>query len=196
MNWDLLKALVVETVTNPAQAAKKVLALDIPTQAIWVGLALIAVLNGLYYAMLLPSLAAAGLITSELAAMPLIVTMFILFVFVGMVYLTTIGGRFLGGTGDVLRVGQVTVWLQGLRLAAQVAIAVISFVAPFLGWIASTALGLWGIWIALNFVAAAHEFSIPKAIGALVITFFGLVLALSILTALFGFAPPVSNGEI
>jgi hypothetical protein len=191
-----LKSLVLETLVNPAQAARAVLAYAVPGQAVWLALVLIAVLNGLYYSMLLPGLASAGLISQQLVSAPLMVALFIVVVFFGMVGLTTLAGRFLGGTGDFERIGKMTVWLQALRFGAQVAISLLSLVAPFLGWIASTVLGLWGLWIVFNFVAEAHAFSIPKAVGALVMTFFGLVMILSILSAILGLAPPVPNGEI
>lgn len=193
---DQVKALVIETLLNPAQAARAVLGYAVPPRAIWLALILIGVLNGLYYSMLLPGLASAGLISPQLISAPLVVTLFIVLVFFGMVGLTTLAGRFLGGTGDFEQIGKMTVWLQALRFAAQVAISVLSLAVPFLGWIASTVLGLWGLWIVFNFVAAAHAFSIPKAVGALVMTFFGLVMILSILSAILGLTPPVPNGEI
>ncbi|WP_375172847.1 YIP1 family protein [Pseudooceanicola sp.] len=196
MTMDRVKSLAIETVLSPAKAAGQVLATPVPSQAVWLGLALIAVLNGLYYSLLLPGLADAGLISAQLAGAPVMVTLFILVVFFGMVALTTVCGRVLGGTGDLDHVAKMTVWLQALRFAAQVAISLISIVVPFLGWIASTALGLWGLWIIFNFVAVAHAFTIPKSIATLVMTFIGMVLVLSILSAVFGLTPPVPNGEI
>lgn len=196
MTSDQVKVLVVETVTSPAQAARKVLDWAVPMQGVWLGITLIAVLNGMYYAMLLPRMAQSGLTLPPIVESPLAVALFILTIFVTMVYLTVFSGRMLGGTGDIERIGKITVWLQGLRFGAQVVISLISMVSPLIGWLASTALGFWGIWILLNFVAEAHGFTIPKAIGTMVMTFIGLVLIMSILSAVFGLTPPVPNGEL
>lgn len=196
MTMDLVKSLIVETLTDPAKAARRVLAIDVPAQAIWMGIALIAVLNGFYYALLLPQMAQAGMVAQSVAGSPLLVTGFILLVFSVMVVLTSVCGRFLGGHADVVTIGKITVWMQGLRFAAQVLISLVSLVLPPLGWLASLALGIWGIWIILNFVAEAHGFTVPKALGTLAMTFIGMVLIMSVFSAAFGLTPAVPNGGI
>ncbi|WP_136635694.1 YIP1 family protein [Pseudooceanicola onchidii] len=195
MTFDDLKSLALETVTNPAQAAKRVLALDVPMQAVWMGLGLVAVLNGIYYSVLLPGLAQAGLAVPAMVGSPVTLTGFILVIFVLMVFLTAFSGRLLGGIGDVESVGKITVWLQMLRVVAQVVISILSLVSPLLGWLAATALGIWGIWILLNFVAQAHGFNIPKALGTLAVMFVGLIVVMSVLSAALGLAPPAQTGD-
>ena len=196
MTWEQIKALVVETLTAPQLAAPKVLALGLPRQVVWLGIALISVLNGLYYALLLPGMARSGFGVPEMAQSPLLLTIFILIIFVGMMSLMVVTGRFLGGAGDIERIGAVTVWLQGLRFLAQVAISIVSIVSPLIGWVGAMAIGIWGIWVLLNFVAKAHEFSIPKALATMAMTFVGLILIMSVVSAVLGVAPAVPNGEI
>lgn len=196
MTFDEVKSLAIETVTLPGTAAQKVLALPVPSQAVWLGLALVSILNGIYYALLLPGMARSGMAVPAVAGAPVLMTLFILTVFVTMIVLLAVSGRMLGGQGDVDRVSRIIVWLQLLRFGAQVAISLISLAIPILGWLASLALGVWGVWILLNFIAAAHEVQIPKALGALVMTFLGVVLVMSILSAAFGVVPAVPNGEI
>lgn len=196
MTLDQVKPLVLETVTAPALAARKVLSVQVPGQAIWLALALISVLNGVYYALLLPGLAQSGLAVPAIVNAPLMITLFILAVFAMMVFLMTVTGRMLGGVGDLESIGKITVWLQGLRFLAQVTISLLSIVSPLLGWVASMGLGIWGIWILLNFLAEAHGFAIPKAIGVMAMTFVGVLLIMSILSAVLGIAPPAPTGDI
>ena len=196
MTFDQFKNLAIETLTSPQAAASKLLAWDIPRQVVWLGIALISVLNGLYYALLLPGMAQAGMAVPDIPVSPILLTLFILIIFSVMVAMMTFAGNLLGGRGDIDRIGKITVWLQGLRFLAQLAISLMSLILPLIGWLGAMALGIWGIWILLNFVAKAHEFSIPKAIGALAVTFIGLVLIMSVVSAALGLTPPVPSGEI
>ena len=196
MTFDQFKNLAIETLTSPQSAASKLLAWDIPRQVVWLGIALISVLNGLYYALLLPGMAQAGMAVPDIVGSPILLTLFILIIFSVMVAMMTFAGNLLGGRGDIDRIGKITVWLQGLRFLAQLAISLMSLILPLIGWLGAMALGIWGIWILLNFVAKAHEFSIPKAIGALAVTFIGLVLIMSVVSAALGLTPPVPSGEI
>lgn len=196
MTWDELKGLVVETVVSPATAARRVLEIPVPSQAVWLGLALISILNGLYYALLLPRMAQAGVGVPTIVNAPILMTMFILTIFVMMVGLIAVTGQMMGGQGRVDHVARIMVWLQGLRFFAQIAVSILSLVSPLIGWLASLALGLWGVWILLNFVAETHGFSVVKAIGVIVTTFIGVILIMSILAAAFGLTPAIPNGEI
>ena len=196
MTFDQIKPLVLETVTAPASAARKILGMPVPPQATWIVLALVAILNGAYYALLLPGLAQSGMAVPSFVNSPVIIAFFVLVVFVLMVFLMTVSGRFIGGQGDIQTIGKITAWLQALRFLAQVVISAVSLVSPLLGWVASMALGIWGIWILLNFLAEAHGFAIPKAIGVMVMTFIGVVLIMSIFSAAIGIAPPTPTGDI
>lgn len=193
MNRDQIRALIVETVVRPASAAKDVLAVQVPRNALWTALALVGVMNGLYYGLLLPSAAAAGMVPVSMANAPLIVTGAVLTILVVMVFLLTISGRVLGGQGDLDALLKITVWLQGLRLLAQVAISIVSLAIPAIGWLAAMVIGIWGIWILVVFIAAAHGFATSKGFGTLLGTFVATVFALSILSAILGLGVPAGD---
>lgn len=194
MSFDDLRGLIVETITTPAQAARKVLAFDVPRSALWSALALIAILNGIYYGLLLPGAARAGLVPVALANAPLMVTAGIFVVLTVLIYALMVTGRMLGGIGDLDALMKVTIWLQGLRVLAQVAISVLSVIIPALGWALAMAVGIWGLWILVVFVATAHGFAPLKGVGTLIAGFAITVLVMSVLTALMGFG--VQPGEI
>ncbi len=190
MNLAQMRDLVVETVVSPASAAKVVTRFSAARPTLWTALILIAVLNGLYYGVLLPSAAAAGLVPVNMANAPFIVTGAILLIFTVMVFLLTIMGRFLGGRGDLDAVMKITVWLQALRLLAQIIISVLSLAIPFLGSLFALAVGVGGLWVLVVFIAAAHQFETVKGFGTLLGTFVATVFALSILSGILGLGVP------
>ncbi len=114
----------------------------------------------------------------------------ILLIFTVMVFLLTIMGRFLGGRGDLDAVMKITVWLQALRLLAQIIISVLSLAIPFLGSLFALAVGVWGLWVLVVFIAAAHQFETVKGFGTLLGTFVATVFALSILSGILGLGVP------
>jgi len=194
MNWERLKSLIVESVVSPASGAREVLSYDIPRAALWTALTLLGVLNGMYYGVLLPGAAQAGVIPAAMANAPFVVTGAILIILAVMVHLLTITGRLLGGTGTIEALLKVTVWLQALRLLAQLAIAVLSIAVPPVAWLVAMVVGVWGLWMLITFIAAAHDFTPIKGIGTLLATFIATIFALSILSAILGFGTP--TGEI
>ncbi|MBB06206.1 Yip1 family protein [Pseudooceanicola sp.] len=191
-----LKSLVFETVTAPSLAARKVMAFDAPQAALWLGLILMAALHGIYYGILLPGAAKAGLVMPAMANAPLLIAGLLLSIFVVMAYLMAMSGRLLGGVGDFAAMMKVTIWLQAMRLLAQVVISTLSLISPALGWVAMMAVGLWGIFILLTFVATAHEFEVIKAVGVIVMTFFATIIVLSTLMTVFGVATPPTTGGL
>lgn len=194
MTFDRLKSLIVESVVSPASAAREVLSVDLPRATLWTALALLGVLNGIYYGILLPGAAQAGVIPAAMANMPFVVTGAVLVILFVMVHLLTLTGRFLGGHGTVDRVLIVTIWLQTLRLLAQLVISVLSIAIPPVAWLVAMAAGVWGVWMLIVFIATAHEFSPVKGFGTLLATFVATIFALSILSAVLGFGTP--TGEI
>ena len=195
MTADQVKALIIQTLMAPAEAARVVSRYPAPDRAVWLGLALVGVLNGLYYAAILPSLARQGVVPMEVAHMPLIIALVIVLVFAAMVVLTTVCGRFLGGTATLPMIGKIMVWLQGLQFLARIGVTLISFISPLIGWLVSTVLGFWGIWILINFISATHEITVVKSLGVLLMMFVVMIFGISILTAIIGIAPPVPTGD-
>ena len=81
------------------------------------------------------------------------------------------------------------VFLQVLRIIAQVAIFLLMFISPGVSVLASLATGLIGLWILVNFIAAAFNFTgLGKAVGVLMISMAAIVLGLSLLLSIVGVA--------
>jgi hypothetical protein len=63
-------------------------------------------------------------------------------------------------------------------------------IVPGLAWIVGMAAGIWGIYMMICFVAAAHGFDTRlKAVGVVGVTFVSAVLLLSVLLSAMGVAP-------
>lgn len=193
MNGEMFKALVVETVTKPAMAARRVIDLGYDTGTLWTGLVLVSVLNGIFYGILLPGAAAQGLILPDLAASPVMLAIFIGVALTITVQFLVMTGRVLGGSGDLRTILNIMVWLQLLRLGLQLAITVISLVIPVLGSLVALVAGFWGLWVLANFIAVAHGIDVLKSVGVMVMTFFGIIVVLSVLMAVLGFGVPAGG---
>ncbi|EAQ01081.1 hypothetical protein OB2597_03549 [Pseudooceanicola batsensis HTCC2597] len=190
MTAEEVRSLVIETVVSPGEAARKIVGFRLPTGVLWTALALIGVLNSLYYGLLLPGAAEAGLVPQTMAESPLLIAVIVLSILAAMAYLLRISGRMLGGAGDMADMLKITVWLQGLRLLAQVAISFISLISPAIGWLVAMVVGIWGLWILIVFIAAGHGFETLKGLGTLVMTFIATILIMSVLSAALGLGPP------
>lgn len=189
MNRDDLVALVVETVRRPADAARRILGWRIDSSLLWMGFALTVVLNTLLFhvssliypvpsgAIALPALFSSPFLYAVVMAGGLLLSALVL----------TRIGTLLGGTGRFDDVLTLLVWLQVLRLAAQVVVLVLMVVLPAFAALVTMAIGLLSLWILMNFINAVHGFdSLGRSFLALVLSILGISVALSILLALFG----------
>lgn len=181
----LLTDLVVLSLRDPRKAAEQIIGWQLNRETLWTALALAAAVNTLIFSVsvvLQPSAAMPAFFTSPLA-------MFVLLA--GVLVVMTHGlfwtGRAIGGTGDLGDVLSLVVFLQVLRIMAQIVIFVVMFVAPGLSLMLSLATGIIGLWILVNFIAAAHRFSsMGRAIGTLLIAMAAIVLGLSFLLSIVG----------
>jgi hypothetical protein len=183
----LLTDLVVLSLRDPRKAAEQIIGWHLSREALWTALALAAAVNTLIFSVsvvLQPSAAMPPFFTSPLAMFVLLAG--VLVVTIHGLYWT---GRSLGGTGDFGDMLSLVVFLQVLRIMAQIVIFVVMFVAPGLSLMLSLATGIIGVWILVNFIAAAHRFSsMGRAIGTLLIAMAAIVLGLSFLLSIVGIA--------
>jgi hypothetical protein len=189
MNPSDLPQLAIDTLKDPRGVAQRLIALKIPSETLWMGFGLIIVLNTLVYFV---ALATSPLGMQGAAMMPLPLQSPILFAFLlgGMLVMTVHAiywtGSAMSGTaalGDIL---VLMTWLQTLRLALQIALFVVHFLSPGLAAMVSMVLGIWGLWILINFIDVAHGFGSPlKALSVLMAAsfalFFGLVLMITLI---------------
>ncbi|EEB86427.1 Yip1 family protein [Roseobacter sp. GAI101] len=183
----LLTELVVLSLRNPRQAAEQIIGWRLDRETLWTALALAAAVNTLIFSLsitLQPTPGMPEFFTSPLA-------MFVLLA--GVLVITTHGlywtGRAIGGKGDLGDILALVVFLQVLRILAQVVIFVLMFVAPGISLIFSLATGIIGLWILVNFIAAAFRFpTLGRAFGTLLIAMLMIVLGLSFLLSIIGIA--------
>lgn len=183
----VLAELVLLSLRSPRQAAEQIISWQFNRETLWTALALAAAVNTLLFSfslILQPTPGIPAFFTSPLA-------MFILLA--GVLVVTTHGlywtGRAIGGKGELGDVLALVVFVQMLRIMAQVLIFVLMFVSPSLSVLASLATGLICLWILINFIAAAFNFpTIGRAIGVLLIATAAVVLGLSLLLSIVGIA--------
>ncbi|MDA0962158.1 MAG: YIP1 family protein [Proteobacteria bacterium] len=181
-----LKDLVILSLRDPAEAARQVIAFNLPREVLWTALALMAVLNTLMYSVtsaLVPG-------PSPMPAVFQTPLAYLLFMG-GALVLVSIAlywaGRSFGGTGSLDDILSVIIWLQFLRVLVQVVSIVLLLTLPLLAALLTLAAAILGLWIFVHFVDQAHRFGSPlKSVGVIVASFIGMVMGLSILLALFG----------
>ena len=188
---DVIRDLVRDTLLRPREAARTILAIRWPRDALVTALALLAVLNGIFYAVTLPIEAAAGLPLPAFVHAPLAMAVFAAGLLGFNVLFLLFAGRFLGGQALLDDILAISVWLQTLRLVLQVGVTMLSFLSPGVAGLIAAIAGIWGLWVLVHFLAQAHRFASPmRALGAMVLGILGLALAMSVMLAMLGVAPP------
>ncbi len=180
------KALALLTLRDPRAAAQQIIGFNFPRDVLWTGLALVALANTVIIVLLLamspPNIALPSYFDAPLA-------MFVLLAGTSVVYIHAIywTGVAIGGKGSLLDVLALVVWLLVLRVAAQLAVVILTLAAPMLALLLSLVVSVWGFWIMLNFIAEAlHLTTLFHAFAVLVIGAIGLVLGLGFLLTLIG----------
>ena len=181
-----LRTLFVATLTDPARAARQLIAAGLPRQAVWQALLLAAALNAILFSLSNMALPAPemfpGFMRSPLAYFALVVLGMVVFV-----QALSWAGRLLGGQGGFDRVLVVMVWFQYLRLAVQAASFVLVLTIPVLSVLLVMAATVIGIWILLHFIAQAHGLdNLGRAAGVLIVAALAMVVATSMFIALVG----------
>ncbi|MEP3329201.1 Yip1 family protein [Sedimentitalea sp.] len=181
-----LRDLAVLTIKTPAEASRVLLGMDIPREALWTGLALVAVLNGLLFT--LSNLLVPGPSPlPEIFLVPALYTVVVAGGLVLTVYALFWTGRFMGGTGSLDDIMLTILWLQGLRVALMVVVIVLILTVPVLSALLVFAASIYGLYILLHFIDQAHRLnSLAKSAGVLVASMAAIVLGLTLLISLFG----------
>lgn len=183
----MLTRLVITSLRAPREAAEEIIGWRLDRGTLWTALALAAAVNTLIFS--------ASVMVQPTPAMPAFfanpLSMFLLLS--GVLVVTTYGlfwtGRAIGGEGDLGDMLALVVFLQMLRILAQVLIFVLAFISPTISVLVSLASGIIGFWILVNFIAAAFRFSgLGKAFGTLFIAMAMIILGLSLLLSIVGIA--------
>ncbi|MDH4541218.1 YIP1 family protein [Sulfitobacter faviae] len=144
--------LAQTTLRSPRVAARQIAVLPLGNDVVWTSLALVAALNALVisatFVIAPPAMALPSYFQSPLVLFALQAGLMVLYV-----HALTWVGRALGGQGAVTPLLAAVVWLQALRLCAQLGILLLTLALPPVALLASFVVTIWGLWILLNFVA-------------------------------------------
>ena len=156
-----LMTLAVETVRDPREGAKAILALDWPREALLLALGVVIAFTGVLGVLdtlLLPSPPelpeGAGFVTMP----PLLLAVFAYLVTVGYAWAVGWFGRKIGGTGSTDQALALFVFLQFVFTLAQVAIFAVTILLPPLAALLLIVAFIWAIWMTIAFIDVLHGF--------------------------------------
>ncbi|PIE11143.1 MAG: YIP1 family protein [Rhodobacterales bacterium] len=191
MNW---KEAVRETLFTPKVAAERLIALNLNHQILWSAVVLVAVLNALVVSLgmqLMPPDPEVLKIMPAVMRSPAMLAIFIAGGLVITIHALYWAGRMLGGQGALGHVLVVLAWLQFLNVVVHVGLLLLSGLSPGVADTLSFVASVWGIWILVAFLDAAHGFNNPIRAIAVLLLAFGLMMAgLFILSVLIGSTVP------
>ncbi|MGV6802881.1 MAG: Yip1 family protein [Ruegeria sp.] len=157
MNSAYLGKMAVLTLSNPAEAARRLLTITPSRDVLWIALALVVVLNALAQSastLVFPAFDPTLEMTFEpvvqsvaTSAGALLLGIFA-FLFVG---------RLLGGTGTLDGIMFLMVWLQFLQILGQVVVFFVVLVVPTFFLMLVLGMSLYSLYISLHFVNQAHK---------------------------------------
>jgi hypothetical protein len=186
MTGEVFLPLVQATLRTPRLAAQQIIGWQLSRDVLWTALALVAVLNTFVIVLLIQMAQSSVPLPSYFSA-PL--ALYVLLAGVLVIYVHAIywAGLAIGGKGTLGDVLALVVWLQVLRAVAQVGVLVLTVLVPSLALVLSLIVGVWGLWILLNFITTAMNLpTTAHALVVLVIGAVGLVLGLGVLLSVIG----------
>ncbi len=178
-----------DTIRAPQEAAQAVLALNLPRNVLWLGLALVITLSTLLASavLLMVPMPEAGAGVPMPVVMGIVQAVFLVLVSLG---IAVIGARF-GGKGDFDGALALMVWLQAVFLVVQAfQIAAIAIGLSVLADIVSLASIPLFFWLMAQFVTVLHGFSsIWKTFWAIIMFLIAFAFLLSLVVTSFGLVP-------
>lgn len=178
-----LADLVKDTVINPPKGVARLLALDLPLQARWIGLGIVMALSAVLATLSQMMLAVAtdDQITVAPAPIAMVLVQGVLLVY-GAWAMAFFGQRF-GGTGRFSDALLLVVWMEFVLIVGQTVQLVLMVLFPLSALVLTIALVGLMFWLLVRFTAALHGFTnlALVALGVLVVfvgsaLFFGVLL--------------------
>lgn len=187
-NWADLRALYALTLRRPRDAARVVLGLNWPVQALWLAAGAVAAIGSVLSAlgrMIVPPPPEMAELIAQVSPVA-----FALFAFGAMALSAvalTQAGRFLRGRARFGDMFALVIWLQVMLLGIEAVLLLVMLASPALaGFAVLIAYGAGLVWLVL-FVQVAHGFDSPApALGALVLALVMVALLVQILFSLGG----------
>lgn len=179
-------ALALLSVKKPAEAARQLLALQIPRKVLWMVLFLITICNTILFSFS-DFLTPGPTPLSTLIDGPFMMLILVAGGLILTVYSVFWCGRLMGGKGTLDGVMVLIVWLQGLRLVVQTAALILVLTFPLLSaLLVLVAVFVW-MYLLVHFVNQAHQLnSLGRAAGVLIASMIIPALGLAFLIAFIG----------
>ena len=193
MTLDGFLRLALQTVTAPRDVARLLLSLRLPQEALILGFFLAIVANAAVFALGLvisPPPPDMGLLASPVALMVMQAV-----VLLALMAVITWLGQVFGGIGQFRDVAVLMIWLQALRVLAQLVLVVLMPLAPSAATLLVVAATAIGAYVTVIFIDEAHGLeNVFKAVFVLIFGMLAMAIVLSILLGLAGFeATGVAN---
>ncbi|MCH8465384.1 MAG: YIP1 family protein [Roseinatronobacter sp.] len=185
LNLATVSALVRLSLSRPREAAARLIALNVPDDARWLGFVIVvglSVLVGQFSVLLMGDEGFQGGM--------LFMAMFQTSLLLGMVVAVQGVGRALGGKGSFPDALLLVAWLQFVMLVFQfLQIASLLIMPPLFGMITVISL-VFFMFMLTNFVMALHGFaSAIKVFVGIIFSFFAMAMVLAILLGMLGLGP-------
>lgn len=183
----LLRALLVQTIYAPADAARVIIGINLPRKAAWMALVLAAILNTLVFflremliplppGLLLPAFQTPAIYLAALFSFTTMVVFAIYWI-----------GRVLDGKAELPDLVSLIAWLFCVQSAADLVALVLFVFVPMLAGLFSMAAALYGIWILINFITVAQGYPDKvKAVLTIVLALVGLITGFSLFVSVLG----------
>lgn len=185
LNAATVGALVRLTLTRPREAAERLLAMNVPDDARWLGFVIVVILS-----VILGQGALFLTEDAETTGSLLFMAMLQSTLLLGMVVAVQGVGRAMGGKGSFPDTLLLIAWLQFVMLVFQVIQTLSIVLAPPLFSLIAIASVVVFMWLLTRFIMVLHGFqSAPKVFVSIILTVFGLSMLFAIIIGLFGFGP-------
>ncbi len=183
--------LARETLTQPREAARRLIALNPPMREL-IGAALAISCCGILLAYATMRFGGTMIddVSARLLSTPLLAAGMEFAVMLTVAWLTWKVGVLFGGKGTLRGATVLVVWLNALLLTIQAlqlaSLAILPALAAALALIGM----VWALWAFANFVTELHDFENPLMVmGGVVLTGLVLLIALGLIFAILGLAP-------
>ncbi len=185
------RALVIDSVARPRDAARGVIGLGVPQNVVLMAaVAVTCVGMVLAWAMAMVGPGVADGVAAAIFGNPILSAVAEFAGMLIMAALTARVGRALGGTGGFWDALTLIVWLNAVMLIVQFAQFILLVVAPPVAGMVGLATLLWATWVFANFVAELHGFrNALMVLGGVILTAIVVLFAVSVLFAILGVVP-------
>lgn len=186
----------VQSIKAPREAARWLVDQNFGNDVLAMGFALVLVLNVLLIS-LFQAFLVLNPVVAPLISQPLFYMGGLGLMLAAIVVALSSAGRSLGGTGTIRAVAALVVWLQLLRIAAQIIVFVLALISPAIATLISFVFSIAGLWIALNFIAEAHGFAgIGKAALTMALGLVGVAIASVLVLSVLGISTTGMVGNV